>query len=285
MTNTVSHLCGFADTTNTGVPTGTALYPASGGPGANTGSGWTYRGGEIATTTNGAVIKNVSCACGVNVTNTGVKIEDSDLAVSGANAWAVALRHASNATIEHNNLHGPGSTADTGCDSAIRDIYSDSDNMTVEHNNVWYCADPMNIIANGGLIEQNYFHDFVSSAPGDHYEDIQLEAGDGDVMTIQDNTFFNQNSQTAAIIMSVDGGGTETNRIINHNLLAGGGYCFYGGSYGGDPATNITFTNNNFSSLYYPNCGYYGTVAYWTSGHGNVWSGNLRDNNGASVAP
>ena len=34
MTNTVSHLCGFADTTHTGVPSGTTLYPASAAPGA-----------------------------------------------------------------------------------------------------------------------------------------------------------------------------------------------------------------------------------------------------------
>ena len=285
MTNTVSHLCGFADTTNTGVPSGTTLYPASAAPGANTGSGWTYRGGMIDTTTNGAVIKNVSCACGVDVTNTGVTVENSDLEISGINSYPVQLRHANDATIVDNNLHGIGVSDPKGCDSGIRDIYGDSDNLTVKNNDVWYCADPMNIIPNGGLIEQNYFHDIGASTSDNHYQDIQLEPGDGRRMTIQDNTFLNQNNQTAAIILSDDSPGTETNRVINHNLLAGGGYTFYASGHSSTPSTNITFTNNSFSRLYYPNSGYFGPVAYWTSGNGNVWSGNIWDNNGTAVAP
>ena len=283
MTNTVSHLCGFADTTNTGVPGGTTLFPASSGPSANTGSGWAYSGGEIKTTANGAVIKNVTCSCGVNVTNTGVTIEDSDLQVSGADSYVVALLHADNTTVEHDNLHGSGTAVGQGCDSAVRDIYADADGLTVENNNVWYCADPMNNIADGGLIEENYFHDLEPSTSGNHYEDIQLEQGNGSVMTIQDNTFLNQNSQTAAIILSNDNGsGDETNRVINHNLLAGGGYTFYGAGGSGTPSNHITFTNNSFSPMYRADSGYYGPVAYWTTST-NTWSNNIWDTNGTAV--
>ena len=285
MTNTVSHLCGFADTTNTGVPSGTSLAPASSGPGAETGSGWAYSDGMIHTIRNGAVVKNVTCACGVDVANNGVTVEGSDLKISGINSYPIELRHASNATIVDNNLHGSGVSDPNGCDSGIRDIYGDSDNLTVRDNNVWYCADPMNIISNGGLIERNYFHDIGASTSDNHYQDIQLEPGNGRQLIIRDNTFFNHNRQTAAIILSNDVGGTETNRVIDHNLLAGGGYAFYAAGHSSSRSTNITFMNNSFSRLYYPNSGYYGPVANWTSGNGNVWSGNIWDNTGASVAP
>lgn len=285
MTNAVSHLCGFADTTNTGVPPGTALKSASTGPGVDTGSGWTYTAGGIQTTTRGAVIRDVSCRCGVDVTTPSVTIEDSDFEVSGLNSYPIQLRHASGVVIDHNDLHGAGAAEPNGCDSGIRDIYGDSQNITVENNNVWYCADPMNIIENGGLIQQNYFHDLAPSTVDNHYQDVQLEPGDGQRLTIQDNTFLNQNSQTAAIILSDDGGGTETNRVINHNLLAGGGYAFYAAGHANFPSRKIIFTNNSISRVYYRSGGYWGPVAYWTPGGGNVWAGNIWDNTGKSVAP
>jgi hypothetical protein len=214
-----------------------------------------------------------------------VTVEDSDLEVSGINSYPIQLRHASGVTIVDNNLHGVGVSDPSGCDSGIRDIYGDSDNLTVKNNNVWYCADPMNVIPNGGLIEQNYFHDIGASTSGNHYQDIQLEPGDGHQMIIQDNTFLNEKSQTAAIILSDDVAGTETNRLIKHNLLAGGDYTFYAGGHLDRPSTRITFTDNSFSRLYYPHAGYYGPVTNWTSGNGNVWSGNIWDDSGAPVAP
>ena len=62
-------------------------------------------------------------------------------------------------------------------------------------------------------------------------------------------------------------------------MLAGGGYCTYGGqggaAYTGLPATNIVITNNAISTLYYPQGGVYGPIACFASGNsGNKWSGN-----------
>ena len=50
MTDTVSHLCGFADTTNTGLPAGTRLYRVPQditAPTPQTGYGWTSTGSYI----------------------------------------------------------------------------------------------------------------------------------------------------------------------------------------------------------------------------------------------
>jgi hypothetical protein len=286
MTNVVSHLCGFADTTNTGLPSGTTLYQVPQqitAPTAQTGHGWTYSNGEIVVPAGGA-LSNVELTGTVLLEGAGATVEDSDLSDSGADSYVIQLEHASDATIVDNNVHGVGVSAPNGCDSAVRDIYADSDNLTVKNNNVWYCSNPMNNIADGGLIEQNYFHDFGNTGTGPHYEAIQFEQGNGTLMTVQDNTFLNSNSQTAAIILSDDApSGVESNRVINHNLLAGGGYTFYGAGKSSTPSTIIRFTNNSFSRLYYSDSGFYGPVAYWTTGNGNVWSGNIWDDNGTQV--
>jgi hypothetical protein len=171
----------------------------------------------------------------------------------------------------------------------VRDIYADSENITVENNNVWWCSDPMNNITLGGLIEQNYFHDiaFADPASGNHLEDLQTEdPGSSTRLTIQDNTFFEQHTdETAAIILSTDNGGNENNRFINHNLLAGGGYTFYGGGGPSSASTNIIFTNNHISPIFVSTGGGYGPDTYWTSGGSDVWSGNVWDNTGATWSP
>ena len=123
---------------------------------------------------------------------------------------------------------------------------------------------------------------------------MQLESyvENGNLITIKDNTLLNQHTdQTAAIILSNDCNAPctalpENNRLITHNLLAGGGYTFYGSaSAGAPPSTNITFTNNHFSRIFAPKCGGWGPVTYWDSGRGNVWSGNVWDDTRRSVKP
>ncbi len=108
MTNTVSHLCGFADTTNTGVPAGTTLTDVPGS--ATSGSGWTWdpRYGEIVVGDSGDV-NAVRCTCTVDFQGTGGTLQNSDIANSNSTGLgAVILRHASNTTIAHNDIHGVG---------------------------------------------------------------------------------------------------------------------------------------------------------------------------------
>ena len=78
---------------------------------------------------------------------------------------------------------------------------------------------------------------------------------------------------------------TQYNRVINDNLVAGGGYCIYGGQNpGGHTISNIRITNNRFSTLYYPTCGAHGPIAaFTTNGTGNAFSGNVWDVSGKPV--
>ena len=290
MSNTVSHVCGFADTTNTGVPAGTRLYRVPQDvtgplPDGSTGSGWSWSSGSGITLNSGAVLKSVVYTGGLAVRTSNVTVEDSDITTSGENSWAISLWHASSPTIRNNNLHGTGSMPGNGCDAGVRDIYNDSTHLVLTGNNIWFCATGLNNYANGGSIERNYIHDFAftTAAAANHFDGIQLEVGNGAATLLQDNTIVMSPPQTAPIILSNDYGGTETNRTISHNLLAGGGYCFYGGA--NPKATKITFTANSFSRLYHSTCGMFGFNAYWTSGSDNVWSGNIWDDTGAPVQP
>jgi hypothetical protein len=285
MTNTVSHLCGFADTTNTGVPAGVVLTSVPGS--ATSGPGWTYNSqyNEIQVNSGGSV-NAVQCTCTVDFLASGGTLENSNIALSGGvGSWGVIMRHASNTTIVNNTIHGVGSSGTSACDNGIRDIYGDSNNLIIENNNIYWCSNPLNNIVLGGLIENNYTHD-LATISGNHYEDLQLEDPGNTLMTIQDNTFFNQHTdQTASIILSNDEGGTENNRLINHNLIAGGGYCFYGSGGPAAGATNITFTNNHFSRIFSQTCGGYGPDTYWKTGGGDVWSGNVWDDTGTPLQP
>lgn len=298
MTNTVSHLCGFADTTNTGVPAGTTLYPASDGPGANTGSGWSWDGYTISTTSDNAIIKNVECSpCAVSINHPGATLEDSNIA-STQDSYGIEVRGVDNATIDHNTIHGTiqGSGSNSGwCGVGIEMTWiagkDNPDHYTVTNNNIYWCSNPTNNFINGGLVENNYAHDFANSNLGAHYEAMQLQSyvKNSTLLTIQDNTFLNQHTdQTAAIILSNDCNQPctplpHTYRTITHNLLAGGGYTFYArASVGAPVSTDLVFTDNHISPVFADGGGGWGADTYWSDGSGDVWSGNVWDDTGTT---
>ena len=109
--------------------------------------------------------------------------------------------------------------------------------------------------------------------PGDHSEPVYCGNGTATGL-ISGNAILSQLSQTAAVFIA-NAEGVTANITVEGNLLAGGGYAVYGGGgssqYG--PATGITVSGNYFSTMYWPQGGYYGPVADWSAA-GNTWSGN-----------
>jgi hypothetical protein len=292
MTNTVSHTCGFADTTNTGVPAGTDLVDVPGditAPAADgsTGSGWSYDPrGFIRVDCCNAVVKNIRTSVGMYVTGTGSTIEDSDL--TGAAAIPIEVQNADNVTIANDDIHGASPATGSACAAGVDDTSTtgDDQNITIENNNIYWCATGVNGFSEGGLIANNYVHDFGFAESDNHLNGIQLEAGSGAApMTISNNTLLTNGPQTDAIMLANDGGGTESNRTITHNLIAGGGYCFYGSGGPNQSASAVTFSDNHFSRIFYSGCGSFGPIAYWVSGNQDVWSGNVWDDTGASIQP
>jgi hypothetical protein len=135
-----------------------------------------------------------------------------------------------------------------------------------------------------GTISGNYIHSMGYLA-GDHVNGITSNGGTTTgTLTIQHNTILNQLNQTDAIGLFADFG-VQANRIITGNLIAGGGYPFYGGLKTGQPTPyNIQFTGNRISTQLFPHGGYWGPVAaFATTGQGNTWSGNVWDSTGQAI--
>jgi hypothetical protein len=269
--------CGFPDGTNSGVPAGMTLRAVPGQ--VSSGPGWSSSAsGSVVVTGNGAVLSGLYIPGLVQVKANNVTIKDVKIVASGQSGFGISLRTTSNTTIEDSSISGKDAT--TGRLAAgIKDIYSDSSGTSIVGNNIWYTTTGVQI--DEGLIQDNYIHD-TGYLAGDHLNGITSNGGTKS-MTIQGNTIFTDRSQTDAISLFQDFG-TQANRVITNNLLAGGGYCIYGGNRNGSPpATGIQITNNRFSTIYYPKCGYYGPVAYFTLGGGNTWAGNVWDDTGQTV--
>ena len=235
------------------------------------------------------MFEGYAVATNVDVTASNVTIRNNQITLA-QNEWGVSLRHSQNTKIDHNTIRGPSNSI--VCDNGIRDMYGDSDQISITNNDIYWCSSGINHFDMGGLIRGNYIHDLGFPCPaGDpncgHFNGIQLGSGTGPLMTIDNNTIFIPAQTTDAIMLTNDDG-PQTNRTITNNLLAGGGYTFYGSGWSGGVATNIVFTGNRFSTIYYPNSGSFGPVAHWQNAPGNVWSDNTwtdGPNTGKPITP
>jgi hypothetical protein len=129
------------------------------------------------------------------------------------------------------------------------------------------------------LIEGNYFHDIYEPAGTDwHADGIQTPISTGNV-TIIHNTVFGRDPSTSAINVMGTLSAPATDVLIEHNLLAGGGYTLYAG-----PGSNYRVIDNHLSTRFFPKVGYY-NIWYWDpSQDGDVTrSGNVIHETGADA--
>jgi len=278
------HLCGFPDATNTGVPAGVRLrsVPAE----VSRGPGWSSNAqGDVEVSGNGAVFAGYSVHGYVDVTGSNATVKDNAISNSGndINGDGVNLTgNPSNVTIEDNTISSPdGSHGENGIFAGIKDVTGEAMGTRVLGNNIADASTGVQLYI--GLIENNYIHDEALASADSHLNGTTSN-GSTVPLTIQHNTVFNPNGQTDAVSLFEDFG-VEANVVINNNLLAGGGYVVYGGQNPGGPqAHNIQITNNRFSTIYYPQSGYYGYItAFDPNAPGNVWSGNVWDKNNKTL--
>lgn len=118
------------------------------------------------------------------------------------------------------------------------------------------------------------------SREGDHNDAVQLFDEAADVELVR-NRIENRHGQTSAITV------LGQNVTIRDNVIAGGGWTFYGGARrngkGGGDATGVTVEGNLFSRDYFPKAGSFGPVTYWGA-KGNRWDRNRFDT-GQPVMP
>lgn len=255
--------CGYPDASNTGVPAGVELK----------------KSGSVNASKDGQVIDGLDITGEINVTAKNVTIKNTRVTGgrgAGAADWVIIVRPgADNLKIQDSEVRTPaGSAQDIAC------IFNIGDSApTVLRTDIHACS--AGVSSGAGLIQDSYIHD-MASVPGlSHVVGVASNGGGG--MTVRHNTIFNQYDQTATVAFYQDFG-TQKNNLVEDNLLAGGGYCVYGGSGQKGKTSNIRFIDNRFSKKYSPNCGHFGVVASFTlSDPGNAWTGNFWDENLATV--
>jgi hypothetical protein len=208
------------------------------------------------------------------VYRTKVKIRCS----TGSGAWAEgpfwALRGASDYVVEYTRVHATSQT------QKLQYIVStDASNVTLRYNDWYWWSDAVQLGGNNILVEGNYIHDQVYYS-GDHTDAIQ-HFGGGRHVTIRHNTLEVSTPQTSPLALFQDGNAGSNSYddvLVEDNLVAGGGYCFYAGfEKVKDPISNVRFRYNKLSTKFFPNCGSAGPVAAAPSWgqNGNDWSGNI----------
>lgn len=272
------HECGYPDHTNTGVPEGSELVKVPTDQAYGPGWEWDPRG-WLSVTTDGTLLENIEVEGNIDVRASNVVLDRVKVTIGG-DTFGISLRHTHNVTIRNSEISG----RDTGQGRlmvGIKDIYGDSTGTQVLGNDISRTATGVQVY--GGLIQDNYIHD-LGQASGDHTNGTTDNGGSGEELTIRHNTVMNQFAQTDAISLFQDFG-RQANRLIENNLVAGGGYSIYGGANPGAPLpTQIRIVNNRFARKYFPHGGRYGPVtAFATKGAGNIFSGNVWDDTNEPV--
>lgn len=183
------------------------------------------------------------------------------------------------------------STIDCGClsvdDTHTPAAISDS-NFSLLRVNIFNAGHGAAVGSNV-TIQDSYIHGLGGNTEA-HKDGIY--SGNGTNVTLKHNTIECNDGPiagcTAAIGLLTDFTDITYYTIDNNLLNTNGSYCFYasGGPSKFFGSNHITFTNNHFGRKYNANCGFYGPVTYFDSAQpGMVWSGNVWDDTGESVAP
>jgi hypothetical protein len=275
---------GYPDATNTGylVPLANLKQVPQQ---IKSGPGWQYANGVLSITKAGTVLNGITTAAMIDVRAANVTITTSRVYGALTNSPGIALERGANNTHILNTLIAGTNGTSGGMLVGVKDVYGDPVTGTlIDKCNIYNASSGVQIYA--GTVQNSYIHD-LSNTGSQHLEDFNSTGNSGFRLVINHNTLFNRQSQTAAVYLGADFSPSQ-NVAVSNNLLAGGGYTVYGGGLGvgsqADPM-DITVTGNVFSSLYFANGGYWGPVAYFDAGNGDVWSGNVWDGSGAVVNP
>jgi hypothetical protein len=247
---------GFPSASNTGVPAGTSLG----------------RTGSVTLTQPGQVLQNVEVDGCVTVARSASNAIIRNVRVkSGGCIWLIQNNDgASNVTVQDTELDGQGNT---NSDAAFAGY-----NLTLTRVNIHGTVDGGKLGSND-VIQDSYIHDLAINS-STHNDGLQ--GLDAQNVVIRHNRIIAGVGSTSAIILSENSGGgwQMRNLQITNNLMAGGAYTVYGGYLKGKDnpsiASNISITNNQFSTVVYPKGGAFGPLTSIdppvVSVSGNIWA-------------
>jgi hypothetical protein len=280
---TTPHACEFPDATNTGVPPGVVLTRVP--EDVTSGPGWEWRsGGWLQVTGAGALINGLDVHGSIDVCADcyGTSIRDSRVTADGS--FGIIIRYSPD--------EGAGATGVTITDTEVQGGPHGNGAAITAQNGLAVTIKRVNlhntstgIQLDRGSITDSYIWGLHTVPDGTHVNGTTSNGGQGTPgLVIHHNTILNPLAQTDAVSLFQDFG-TQADVLIDNNLLAGGGYCVYGGQGDKGRSSNIRITNNRISRIYYPNGGYYGWLAHFNAGdHGNVLKGNIWDDTGAPIS-
>jgi len=212
MTNAVSHLCGFPDATNTGVPPGTQLTPS----------------GSITVTQDGAVVQNLDINGNITVLANNVTIKNTR--ITSGDYYPIRYFDDNNTglLVEDTEIIGTNSDVTAGMSfSSFKllrvNIHGAADGVKVEDDTD---------------VEDSYIHDL---AIGEDTHNDGLQSTGGSNITINHNSII-LSADVSSCMQFGNENGDSSNVTISNNLFDGGGYCvrIYGNG------TNNKVLNNHF---------------------------------------
>jgi hypothetical protein len=246
--------------------------------------------GDITLDQQGQLYKNMRVDGSITVLACDVKMEnvevDAGVPYSGnstPDVFPIWLKHPAgcNVTLDHVSVITKPAP-NVYVTNAIRVAYGGAVTIT----NSKLIGTQLGYTVGPGTIKDSYAV-LGATLRGDHNEVI-LEDGTSN-LTIEHNTFLNPNPQTSVLSLFTEFG-PNSNIVVHNNLIAGGGYTCYCGDGKADNAgkqaraVNVSFENNVFWRLYYPDVGFYGPGRAYNGAGGGRWVGNLYMNSDGTLA-
>ncbi|MEP6799742.1 MAG: hypothetical protein ABI890_16415 [Lapillicoccus sp.] len=245
--------CGWPGPTTTGYPQGQTFVK-------------TVHGGLVITADN-TVINGWKVTGGIQVRARNVTIRNSWVTSNfggASGSGVVNINPGASATITRTTLDGLNATH--AC------IWDEGSAMTATANNcrkvndgifMWATTEGVDGNGDNFTIQDNWLHSFTTLAANGHIDGIQTEGTKNGV--IRHNTIDVSQDQDSTVALW-DGRKSTANVQVTGNLLAGGGFAVYAEDYspsegspaGGFSLTNVTFTDNVFSTVHYGCVGSYG---------------------------
>jgi hypothetical protein len=235
----------FPTAATTGVPSGTTLTPSG--------------GFTVSTNNQTYTALDVSGTININSGVSGTTIQNCRITISGSTTSAIQANGATNTTIKHCTLIGPG-VNDTLTGSPVTNyLIWNVTNGLIDSCDLSQAGQPINMgTAQGVTIQNCYIHDVnTKGADNTHFECVYCGGTNSvaNALVIQNNTMQQHNGVTTVIICQ-DDFNPLNNITISGNYLDDlnngvNGWTLYVNNKAGKGISNVQVTNNAFGKGYY----------------------------------